>query len=74
MNFDCKFMDSNDEFLSVLVYENDGNKYEVWINMLESPETMYYLEGSKPNDKNFENILLEYLKENYPDYFPPVFF
>lgn len=73
--FNCEFMDDNEYFLSVLVYENNNgeivNKYELWINMTEDPETMYYMNGNKPKDKNFEDILLEYLEDNYPDYFPP---
>lgn len=68
--FNCEFIDDDEKLLSVLVYENNGKKYEVLINMYEEPETMYYMHGNKPIDKNFENILIDYLEENFPDYFP----
>ncbi len=69
--FKSEFMDDYETFLSILVYDNNSNKYEVWINMSEAPETMYYMNGNKPKDKNFEDILLKYLEKNYPDYFLP---
>lgn len=75
--FNCEFMDDNEYFLLVLVYENNNgeivNKYELWINMTEDPETMYYMNGNKPKDKNFEETLIAYLEDNFPDYFIPAF-
>lgn len=70
--FNCEFIDDDERFLSVLAYEkNEKNekKFEVWIDMIEDPETMYYKCGNKPIDKAFEDILICYLEDNYPDYF-----
>lgn len=69
--FNCEFIDDDEKILSVLVYENNGKKYEVWIDMFEEPETMYYKNGNKPVDKDFQDILVEHLMDNFPDYFPP---